>query len=246
MLIKNKLKLCLYSSLVITILWYFAFIILKLPIVPSPVVVYLNIIHIFASKIAIHVLYSLCRIIIGLGISMLIGVPIGFLMGYFNKVDKILSPLLYFTYPVPKLALLPIVMLLFGLGESSKIIMIVLIIIFQIIITARDAVKGIPNESYYSLLSLGGSKLQIFKEIIFPASLSEIITSVRLALGTAVSVLFFTETFGTEHGMGYLIMDSWMRVNYIEMYSAIVVLSIIGLMMFILIDILEQHICSWR
>lgn len=246
MLVNNRLKACLYSSLVITLLWYAAYLLLKLPIVPSPIVVYMKIFNIFKSKIAIHVLYSLCRIIGGLCISMLIGIPIGFLMGYYNKADKILSPLLYFTYPIPKLALLPIVMLLFGLGESSKIILIVLIIVFQIIITARDAVREIPQETYYSVISLGGSRFQIFNEIILPASLSEIITSIRLSLGTAVSVLFFTETFGTEHGMGYLIMDSWMRVNYIEMYSAIVVLSILGLLLFTVIDILEQLLCSWR
>lgn len=246
MLVNNKLRACLYSSIFITALWYAAFLILKLPIIPSPIVVYVNIFLIFKSKIAVHVLHSLYRIMAGLGISMLVGLPIGFLMGYYNKVDKLLSPLLYFTYPIPKLALLPIVMLLFGLGESSKIIMIVLIIIFQIIITARDAVKEIPKETYYSLVSLGGSRFQIFREIIFPASLAEVLTSIRLALGTAVSILFFTETFGTERGMGYLIMDSWMRVNYIEMYSAIVVLSILGLMLFTIIDALEQLLCSWR
>jgi NitT/TauT family transport system permease protein len=246
MLINNRLNAFLYSSLVITLLWYAAFLTLKLPIVPSPIVVYKNVLQIFSSKIAIHVLYSLYRISSGLGVSILIGVPIGFLMGYYNKADKLLAPLLYFTYPIPKLALLPIIMLLFGLGERSKIIMIVLIIVFQIIITARDAVREIPKEAYHSLLSLGGSKLQVFREIIFPATLSEVITSIRLALGTAISILFFTETFGTEHGMGFLIMDSWMRVNYIEMYSAIVVLSILGLLIFTLIDIIERRICSWR
>lgn len=170
----------------------------------------------------------------------------GFLMGYFERVDKVLSPLVYFTYPVPKIALLPVVMLLFGLGESSKLIMIVLIIIFQIIITARDAVKDIPQETFRSLQSLGASRWQTFSEIVLPASIAEILTSTRLALGTAVSILFFTETFGTEYGMGYFIMDSWMRVNYLDMYAGIVVLSLMGFVLFVAIDLAENYICAWR
>jgi NitT/TauT family transport system permease protein len=242
----EKIKTYLYSFIVITVLWYITFLTLKLPIVPSPIVIYIKIFKIFKEAIAIHALYSIARVFIGVFVSLVIGVLLGYLMGYYKKIDKLLSPLVYFTYPVPKMALLPIVMLLFGLGELSKIIMLVLIVIFQIIIAARDAVKAIPKEVYHSLYSLGASRLQIFKNIVVPASLAEIITSTRLALGTAVSILFFTETYGTRYGMGYFIMDSWMRVNYIEMYAGIVVLSVIGVLIFILIDILDSYLCSWR
>jgi ABC-type nitrate/sulfonate/bicarbonate transport system permease component len=199
---KEKWQGALYSFIVVIVLWGAMAWILNLPIVPSPYRVFINIIEIFKSKIEIHVMYSLGRILAGIAISILVGVPLGYLMGYYNRIDKILSPLVYFTYPVPKLALLPVVMLLFGLGEISKLIMIVLIIVFQIIIASRDAVKGIPAETFRSLRSLGASKLQYITEIILPASLPEVLTSTRLALGTAVSILFFTETFGTEYGMG--------------------------------------------
>jgi NitT/TauT family transport system permease protein len=208
--------------------------------------IYMKILQSFKESIAIHALYSIGRVFIGVFVSLFLGVLLGYLMGYFKRIDKLLSPLVYFTYPVPKMALLPIVMLLFGLGEISKIIMLTLIIIFQIIIAARDAVKAIPKEAYHSLYSLGAGRLQIFMEIVAPASFSEIITSIRLAIGTAVSILFFTETYGTEYGMGYFIMDSWMRVNYIDMYAGIVVLSIIGVLIFILIDLIDSYLCSWR
>ncbi|HBM80177.1 MAG TPA: nitrate/sulfonate/bicarbonate ABC transporter ATP-binding protein [Clostridiaceae bacterium] len=68
----------------------------------------------------------------------------------------------------------------------------------------------------------------------------------RVALGTSVSILFFTETFGTEYGMGYFIMDSWMRVNYVEMYSGIVILSIMGFGLFTLVDFIERQLCPWK
>ncbi len=235
-----------YSLIVVLVAWWALSVLLMRPIVPSPYAVLLNIIDIFAAKMSIHVVYSLGRILAGIMISVLVGVPLGFLMGYFSRVDKLLSPLVYFTYPIPKLALLPVVMLLFGLGEVSKLMMIVMIIVFQVVITSRDAVKSIPAETFHSLQSLGASKSQTFTEIILPASLPEVLTATRLALGTAVSILFFTETFGTEHGMGYFIMDAWMRVNYLDMYAGIVILSFMGFLIFSIIDAAESYLCAWR
>ena len=235
-----------YSFVVVILAWWLLSALLMRPIVPSPYAVFLNIVEIFAARMSVHVVYSLGRILGGIMRSVLIGVPLGFLMGYFSPIDKLLSPMVYFTYPIPKLALLPVVMLLFGLGEVSKLIMIVLIIVFQVVITSRDAVKSIPAETFHSLQSLGASKVQTFTEIILPASLPEVLTATRLALGTAVSILFFTETFGTEHGMGYFIMDAWMRVNYLDMYAGIVVLSFMGFLIFSVIDAAESYLCAWR
>ena len=242
----KKGKVYLLCFLAITLIWYAAHLIMRLPIIPSPFKIYVNIFVIFKEKLAANILYSLGRIVAGVLIAIVIGVSLGYFMGYYKKVDKLLSPLIYFTYPVPKMALLPIVMLLFGLGDISKVIMIILIIVFQIIIAARDSVKSIPKEAYNSLYSLGAGKYSIFKEIIIPASLPECLTSIRLAIGTAISILFFTETYGTTHGMGYFIMDAWMRINYIEMYSGIVVLSLLGILIFVTIDLIEGCICSWR
>ncbi|MGS0763461.1 ABC transporter permease [Syntrophomonas curvata] len=246
MLSKEKWQGALYSFVIVIILWAMVSWLLRLPIVPSPYAVAVNITAIFHSRMEIHVLYSLARILEGIAIAVLTGVPVGFLMGYSEKINRLLSPLVYFTYPIPKIALLPVIMLLFGLGEASKLIMIVLIVIFQIIITSRDAVKGIPREIFRSLQSLGAGKRQVFTEIIIPAALSDVLTSIRLALGTAVSILFFTETFGTEYGMGYFIMDSWMRVNYLDMYAGIVVLSFMGFFLFAAIDIIENRTSCWR
>lgn len=246
MIAKEKWQGPLYSLGLVIMLWQILTWMLNRPIVPSPWAVFVNIMGIFSQQMQIHLFYSLGRILAGIFISIILGVSLGYLMGYFAKLDKVLSPLVYFTYPVPKMALLPVVMLLFGLGEASKLIMIVLIIVFQIIITARDAVKNIPQEIFRSLQSLGASRRQVFSEIIIPASLPEVLTATRLALGTAVSILFFTETFGTEYGMGYFIMDAWMRVNYLDMYAGIVMLSFIGFCLFMILDMTEAWLCSWR
>lgn len=234
------------AFLIIILLWQFFSIAARVPFIPSPFLVLKTIASIFRGKILMHSLYSLFRIFAGIFLSMAIGIPIGLVMGYFRRMDNLLSPFIYFIYPIPKIALLPVVMLLSGIGEASKIIMIMLIVLFQVIVAARDAVKDIQKETYYSYQSLGATKRSIFKDIVLPASLPGLLTSIRVGLGTAISVLFFTETFGTKYGLGYFIMDSWMRVNYLEMYSGIVILSIIGFLLFMVVDKLEEAVCRWR
>lgn len=236
----------LYGTVTFLFIWYGVSLWINLPIIPSPWVVFLNLWKIFFGKIAIHSFYSLWRIVAGVFLAVVVGVPIGICMGYFARWNRMLSPLVYLTYPIPKISLLPIIMLLFGLDEFSKILMIGLIIVFQIVIAVRDGVKSIPRETYYPLYSLGATFANILWEILIPASLPKFLTSLRIAMATAISVLFFTETFGTQYGMGYFIMDAWMRVNYLEMYSGIVVLSCIGLIIFGVIDYLEQNLCQWQ
>ena len=231
---------------IIFALWQIIAMIINKPLFPPPNAIIINIFRTFHSDIAIHVVYSFLRIIGGLLFTVVIGVPVGILMGYFKKIDVILSPIIYFNYPIPKIALLPIIMLIFGLGDLTKIVMIFLITFFPVVVNIKDEVKNIPEEVFYPMYSLGATNFQIIKEIIFPGTLKSILTSLRIGIGTAISVLFFTENFGTEYGMGYFIMDSWMRVNYIQMYSGILILSMIGLLFFVLIDFLEGIFCPWR
>jgi len=236
---------CLGAA-VLFFFWFLLSQITDLPIIPSPVKVARNICDIFFGELVIHSAYSLGRIIAGLLLAVIVGVPVGVLMGWSRKADSLLAPLVYLTYPVPKIALLPIVMLLFGLGDGSKTIMLFLILVFQIVIAVRDSIHRIPEEAFYPLMSLGASFSVILWEVLLPASVPKFVTAIRVAMATAISVLFFTETFGTQYGMGYYIMDAWLRVNYLEMYSGIVILSGMGLVLFGLLDFAERYFCRWQ
>lgn len=242
----NTARACLYGALLLLSLWQCIACMLQSAIIPQPLAVLIHLSQIFWSHIAIHSAYSLYRILAGVLLAMLAGIPLGLCMGYFPRADRALSPLVYLSYPVPKIALLPVVMMLFGLGEPAKILMIFLIVVFQLVISVRDGVRSIPKEAYYPLYSLGAGYIDILREILIPAALPPFLTSLRIALATAISVLFFTETFGTTYGMGFFIMDAWMRVNYLEMFAGIMVLSGIGLALFLLIDWLEKTLCHWQ
>lgn len=242
----KKIMIFVQGFIIFNILWYIFASVINMKVLPKPTDVYFNIPSIYNDTIYKHVLASLYRIGVGLGISIVLGTAIGIIMAYSSTGNKILNPLVYFSYPIPKTALLPIVMLLYGLGDASKIIIIILILIFQIIVAVRDAVLNIPSETYNPIKSLGASKLQIFTHITLPAILPELLTSLRLSVGTALSILFFTEGYGTKYGIGYYISDSWNRISYLEMYAGIIIMSLLGFILFILIDILEDLVCRWK
>ena len=227
-------------------LWVVVAHLLAMPVIPPPEQVLLRLAQKFTDVIAVHAGYSLMRIVLGLAAAVAVGYPVGVLMGYFPRAGRLLSPVLYLAYPIPKIALLPVVMLLFGVGETGKILLIFLIIVFQVVVAVRDAVAGIPAETYDPLRVLGASFAQTVRHIVLPASLPKFITAVRIAMATAISVLFFTETFGTKYGIGYYIMDAWLRVNYLDMYAGIVTLSGIGLLLFALLDAAEHILCRWK
>ena len=243
---KITLRLFAFGIFLCLVLWAVTAQILQMPVIPSPEQVLLRLMQKFPDTIAVHAGYSLLRIVLGLVVAVAVGYPVGVLMGYFPRVNRLLAPILYLTYPVPKIALLPVVMLLFGVGERSKLLLVFLIIVFQVVVAVRDAVAAIPPETYAPLRVLGATFAQIVRHIIVPASLPKFITAVRVAMATAISVLFFTETFGTQYGIGYYIMDAWLRVNYLDMYAGITVLSTMGLVLFILLDWTERRLCAWN
>lgn len=242
----KKIKIFLQGFILFNIFWHLLATVINMRVLPKPIDVYLNMHHLFGHQLYIHVLVSLYRVLGGLAISLVLGISIGLMMAYSRIGNKLLNPLVYFTYPIPKTALLPVVMLLFGLGDPSKIILIVSILVFQVIVAVKDAVLNISPETYHPIRSLGASRLQIFIHITMPAILPELLTNLRLSIGTALSILFFAEGYGTQYGIGYYILDAWMRIDYIGMYAGIVVISLLGFALFVLIDLLEEAICKWK
>lgn len=243
---KKRVSGSLVALIVSHLVWYLASLIINKPILPSPFVVYQAFGSLVNAQLGWHIIVSLRRIFIGMGLALLSGSGLGLLMGRSRVWNNLLDPIIYLTYPIPKLALLPMIMLLFGLGEVSKITLIVLIVFPQVVLSVRDAVQGIPEHLYDIYQCMQGSSWHKFKDITLPASFSAVLSTSRISLGTAISVLFFTENYGTKYGMGYFIMDAWTRMDYPMMYGAILVLSGIGFVLFILIDIIGMTTMRWQ
>ncbi|MCF8008566.1 MAG: ABC transporter permease [Halanaerobiales bacterium] len=242
---KGKKLNIIKGALFITIIWYFIHLLISSNIIPDPFTVFLNFFEILIPVLLPHLAMSLYRILTAVVLALIIGVSLGLLIGRNERVDQYISPIIYLLYPIPKIAFLPIIMLLLGLGNRSKIVLIIIIVVFQIIVTTRDSVKNVDPEYFYSAQSIGISSLQTYQHIIIPAILPQILTALRITVGTSIAVLFYAENFATQYGIGYYIMNSWIMVNYVDMFSGILAVSFLGLLIFKSIDIIEIRFCLW-
>lgn len=236
----------IYAISVVLIFWYLLHIILDSFVIPNPIDVISKLFKVGFSVITTHLVTSLLRLLVALLITTILGYFIGLSIGVNNKLDSLVSPIVYLFFPVPRIAFLPVFMILFGLGNISKIVLIVAIAIFQIIISVRDGAKEIPDEVILSAKSLKLSRSQMIRHIYIPATLPRLFTSIRIALGSSMAALFFAENYATKYGIGYYIMNSWIKVDYEGMYAGIILISILGIIMFKVIDILENKICRWQ
>lgn len=193
-----------------------------------------------------HVEASSFRIICALAISFVTAIPLGLYLGSSRRADRIARPLIYLTYPVPKIVFLPLALLIFGIGDLSKIMLLSLILFFQLLITARDSARAVSRSAKYSLKSLGANRLDLFIHVIWPSTLPAVFTALRIATGTVVAVLFFVESIGARYGIGFYILDAWGRADVPQIYAGIVVLAIMGVVLYETFDILERVYCRWN
>lgn len=242
----KRLSKYLLAILCIFVVWQLIASIAHLRFFPTPINVIKYMISNFSSKIVLHTLYSLRRLFAGIAIAIIVGYPLGIIIGYSKTIEKFMSPIIYFLYPIPKITFLPIFMIMFGLGDASKIATIVVIIIFQIIVYSRDSIMALDKELFYTLTALNCKGFTIFRHILVPASLPSLLSATRISLATSMAVLFFSETIGTQYGLGFFITDSMVRINYPAMYSGILVLSIVGFILFLFIDVLSFTLLRWK
>jgi len=192
-----------------------------------------------------HFFVSAYRAVAAMAIAWGIAFPLGLIMGSVKRVDDLLAPFVFLTYPVPKIVLLPIFLLLLGLGDSAKIAMIAVILGYQILVTTRDGVKSVHPKYFDSIRSLGGSRWDLFREVLLPAALPHGFTALRLGTGVSVAVLFFVESFATSRGLGYMIMDAWGAMDYLTMFTGILGMSMMGAALYEIANLLERRICRW-
>ena len=240
------MKRILLSLLVFFLGWFLLALGVSKPFLPLPVPVLGETLGLFTTgAILPHLGLSLFRVASALVLAFIPALLIGVAAGSHGKTDRLVTPMLYLLFPVPKSALLPIILLFFGLGNLSKIFLVALILFFQFFLSIRDEVHNLDRRHYDSLHTLGASRRDFLRHLILPAILPRIFSTLRLSLGTAIAVLFLAETFATRKGLGYFIMDAWGRLEYLEMYAGILTLSLVGLLLFLMVELAEKKFCPW-
>jgi NitT/TauT family transport system permease protein len=228
-------------------IWALAAALVHRPFLPSPWTAVQSLVGRLADgSLVLHLGASGRRVVIALVLAAPTATALGLASGRSKKLDALVSPFVYLLHPLPKVAFLPVIMLFLGLGDPAKIFLIGIIIFGQILVSARDAARAVPDALIESMRSLGASKAAITRHVVFPFALPALLSALRVGLGTAIAVLFIAESFASETGLGWYIVDAWTRVDYPDMYAAIIALSLFGLACYLVVDGAEAVLCRWR
>jgi len=247
------MKRTLYTVMSIAcllLLWWIFSLILEIvrgvEIIPDP---WEALIEIPRNSIALlrHLSASAIRLITSMVIAFLVAVPLGLMIGHERRFDRLATPLIYITYPIPQVVFLPVLFIIFGLGDAIRIAVISMALFFQILISARGAAKGVTQEDLASVRSAGANRVQVYRHVILPASLPAILTSMRVSIGLGMALLFLSETapLRTLQGLGSFIAGHLAFRRDIA-FAGVVTMAFLGLVLYILLDVIERVICRWR
>jgi ABC-type nitrate/sulfonate/bicarbonate transport system permease component len=237
----------LLAALSIGAIWELSARLLGQPILPTPSEVFHVFLQELTGDLGSHFLASLWRVIASILLSIAIAAPLGLVLGQSKRIDQWVSPLIYILYPIPKVVFVPVILLFLGVGDLSKIVIITLILVFQIVVLVRDRAAALQFELLQSVRSLGAGRRALFRFVYLPASLPAILTALRQSIGTAVAVLYITELVATRLGLGYYIyIQGSTLFDYPKMYAGVIAMSILGLGLYFTVDLLEQQLVPWQ
>ena len=229
------------------VIWELLALLLARPVFPPPTKVLVVFAQQITSDLGRHLLVSAGRVVAAITLAVLVAVPAGLGLGQIRALNRLFSPLIYIVHPIPKIVFLPVILVLFGAGDGSKIFLIALILFFQILVVVRDEAAALRPELILSVRSVGAGRRALFRYVYLPASLPAVLTALRVSVGTAVAVLFIAETYATTSGLGYyIIIESWGALRYAQMYAGVLAMSLLGLALYFAVDGLDRRLCPWR
>lgn len=185
------------------------------------------------------------RLLLGFFLGSLAGVVVGLSMGLVRSLRVALNGIISALYTVPKLAILPLLLVIFGLGDAPKIILIAMGCFFVVAISTMAAVVSIPVAVLEPIRSCGAGRLQIFRHVTLPMILPQVFVALRLAAGLSVLVLVGIEFVQGGNGLGWLIWNSWQIFSVERMYVGIVVVSAIGVVFQMAIEMIGRALTPW-
>jgi len=242
-----KLRSAGVGILMFLALWQVLTWVVHRPILPPPMKVLPIFFTTFFGELGLHFLASGARVLTAIMVAVVTAVPCGLVLGQMPKLDRLFAPLVAITYPIPKIVLLPVIYVLMGITDASKICLIALIIFFQILVVVRDEAANLRPELILSVRSLGAGRRALLRYVYFPATLPAVLTALRISVGTAIAVLFIAEQSLTSYGLGYyIVVETYQVLLYPEMYAGILAMSILGLGLYFAISGLENRVCRYQ
>ncbi len=239
---KRGILLPLAVLVVIYFLWDGAVLVSRSDIFPRPYQVFLGIVELVQHGLLLkYVVASLFRVSVGFTLAVLIGVPFGLLLGWFKPAFLAFNPIIQILRPISPIAWIPLAILWFKVDDRAPIFLIFLSSVFPIMVTAVAAVQNIQPVYVRAAQNFGVSQFDLFRRVIFPACLPQIITSLRIALGIAWLVVVAAEMIAVNSGLGYLIIDARNAgKRYDLVVAGMLLIGVIGLTLDFLVRRLES------
>ncbi len=198
------------------------------------------------GELLTHTSVTVGRIVIGFAIGAIPGVAIGLAMGLFRPVRAIVQPIVDGTFPIPKIAILPLFLLIFGLGEESKYAIIAVAVIYLVLINTQAGVRNIERIYLDVGKNYHASRRMMFTDVALPGALPLIFAGLRLGLGVALLVIVAAEFVGARSGVGYLIWSSWQVFQVEKMYVGLLTTAVLGFGSAVLLAWLERVLIPWK
>jgi ABC-type nitrate/sulfonate/bicarbonate transport system permease component len=193
-----------------------------------------------------HVGASLGRTLLGLVCAVIIGTPIGLMVGYSRAVSAVLEPFFSLLRPMPAIAFIPLVILYFGIGEFSKIVLIFFTSMLHMILHASAGVRAVPNELLRVAYNYGVRGRDLFLRVILPAAMPHVMTGIRTTTAISWALVVAAELVGAQQGLGYIVMDAATFFRISDLYIGIILIGVIGFAIEIAEKRLENKLLHWR
>ncbi|MED4402426.1 ABC transporter permease [Metabacillus fastidiosus] len=201
---------------------------------------------IISGELYAHFQASIIRSAIGFGLAIIIAIPLGLIIGWYPLANQLLNPVLELFRNTAALALLPVFILLLGIGETSKVSIVLFACVFPILLNTINAVRNVDPLLIKSAKSMGLSSYKLFYKVILPASIPTIFTGIRMAGTASILVLIAAEMVGAKEGLGYLINYAQMNFQIPQMYAGIITISLLGFFLNYVLVSLERKFSSWK
>jgi NitT/TauT family transport system permease protein len=183
---------------------------------------------------------------IGLGISILAGGILGILAGWYKPVDEFLRPLVVALNSMPHLAVIPLLLLIFGIGMTPKIIVVLLSCIVVMLMNTAAGVGNVDPQLMRLARSFGGSDLQVIRTIVLPSVIPFFMTGTRISVGRAVVAVVVAEIFASYAGLGNILINAQSAFNMPVMYATVIILTVIGIVLTEAARVLERRLQRWK
>jgi ABC-type nitrate/sulfonate/bicarbonate transport system permease component len=189
---------------------------------------------------------SLERLFFGFLLGAIPGLIIGLTMGLYRPVRALVEPLIQGTYPIPKSAILPLILLIFGLGEPSKIVMVAIGVFYPVVINTVSGVLQIPKIYLDVGHNFGANRWNMFTTIALPGALPFIMTGVKLGAGLGLILIAIAEMIGAQSGLGYMIWNAWQILSVNTMYVGLIMIALVGFALTAILNEVERLLIPAR